>query len=138
MPEGRAANQPLAATTFKPPIGSLLPGARVSLAVIGSPARFGVLDRLGRELLQARLLLGRGGGVNARVIRRPEFRDERLEVLARVLAGARGDLRRQQVHDEAVLVGRPDGAVAPQEARPGALLPAEAEGAVEQTRARNT
>ena len=39
VPEGRAANQPLAVTTFSPPIGALFPGARVSLAVIGSPAR---------------------------------------------------------------------------------------------------
>ena len=38
VPEGRAANQPLAVTTFKPPIGALLPGALVSLAMIGSPA----------------------------------------------------------------------------------------------------
>jgi len=39
VPEGRAANQPLAVTTFKPPIGALFPGAWVSLALIGSPAR---------------------------------------------------------------------------------------------------
>ena len=38
VPEGRAANQPLAVTTFRPPMGASLPGARVSLAVIGSPA----------------------------------------------------------------------------------------------------
>ena len=53
-------------------------------------------------------------------------------MLARVLAGARGDLGGQQVHDRAVLVGGPDGAVAAQEAGPGALLAAEAERAVEQ------
>ena len=35
VPEGRAANQPLAVTTFSPPTGALLPGARVSLAAIG-------------------------------------------------------------------------------------------------------
>src|ERR1700740_1586067 len=38
VPEGRPANQPLAETTFKPPIEASLPGARVSFAVIGSPA----------------------------------------------------------------------------------------------------
>ena len=38
VPEGRAANQPLAVMTFRPPIEALLPGALVSLAVIGSPA----------------------------------------------------------------------------------------------------
>ena len=38
VPEGRAANQPLGATTLSPPIGASLPGARVSVAVMGSPA----------------------------------------------------------------------------------------------------
>ena len=38
MPDGRAANQPEAATTLSPPIGSPLPGAVVSAATIGSPA----------------------------------------------------------------------------------------------------
>jgi hypothetical protein len=38
VPEGRAANQPFSATTFRPPIGAPFPGARVSLAVTGSPA----------------------------------------------------------------------------------------------------
>ena len=38
VPDGRAANHPLAVTIFRPPIGALLPGAVVSLAVIGSPA----------------------------------------------------------------------------------------------------
>src|SRR6266478_9793388 len=37
VPDGRAANQPLAANTLSPPIGAPLPGARVSLSVIGSP-----------------------------------------------------------------------------------------------------
>ncbi len=39
MPEGRAANQPLAVITLSPPMGAPLPGARVSVPVIGSPAR---------------------------------------------------------------------------------------------------
>ena len=38
MPDGRAANQPLGATTFNPPMGALFPGAVVSRAVIRSPA----------------------------------------------------------------------------------------------------
>ena len=38
VPDGRAANQPVRATTFSPPIGAALPGALVSLAVIASPA----------------------------------------------------------------------------------------------------
>lgn len=38
VPDGRAANQPLADTTFKPPMAALLPGAFLGLARIGSPA----------------------------------------------------------------------------------------------------
>jgi hypothetical protein len=38
VPDGRAANHPPAVTTFNPPIGASLPGARVSFPVIGSPA----------------------------------------------------------------------------------------------------
>ena len=47
VPEGRAANQPLPATTFNPPIGALLAGARVSLAMIGSPAKLDSLTASG-------------------------------------------------------------------------------------------
>ena len=32
VPDGRAANQPLAVVTFSPPMGALFPGARVSFA----------------------------------------------------------------------------------------------------------
>ena len=39
MPEGRAANHASAVVTLRPPIAAPLPGASVSLAVIGSPAR---------------------------------------------------------------------------------------------------
>ena len=47
-------------------------------------------------------------------------------MLAGIFAGAGGDFGGQQVHDGAVLVGGPGGAVASQEAGPGALLAAEA------------
>ena len=50
VPDGRAANQPLAATTFRPPIGAPLPGARVSFAVIGSPARLDSFTASGDSL----------------------------------------------------------------------------------------
>ena len=38
VPDGRAANQPLAVITFSPPMGAPLPGARVRVPVMGSPA----------------------------------------------------------------------------------------------------
>ncbi len=47
VPEGRAANQPLSVKTLRPPIGAPLPGARVSLFIIGSPARLAVATASG-------------------------------------------------------------------------------------------
>ena len=38
MPDGRAANQPFSVVTLSPPRAAPLPGASVSVAVIGSPA----------------------------------------------------------------------------------------------------
>ena len=61
VPDGRAANQPLADTTFRPPMGASLPGARVSLAVIGSPASFEALTASGDELLQPAFCSGVAG-----------------------------------------------------------------------------
>src|SRR5262244_2977100 len=81
------------------------------------------LDRGRRQLLESRLLLGRGGRVDARVVRRAELRHDLFEVLAGILAGARRDLGREEIHDRAVLVGRPYRTVAAQEAGAGALLP---------------
>lgn len=52
--------------------------------------------------------------------------------LGGVAAGSGGDLRRQQRRNDAVLVGRPDAAVAPQEARTGTLFAAKAERAFAQ------
>ena len=55
-----------------------------------------------------------------------------MHALARILAGARQDLRREQVHDDSVLVGTPDRAVAAQEGRARALFAPEPERSVEQ------
>ena len=50
MPDGRAANQADSVQTFSPPIGAPLPGAEVSLAVIGSPASSVALTASGDSL----------------------------------------------------------------------------------------
>src|SRR6516162_6020627 len=89
-------------------------------------------DGLGRELFEPRLLLGCGRRIDARVVRRAQLRGQRTVVLARVLPGARRDLRGQEGHDRAVLVGGPYRAVSSEEAGPRALLAAEAEGTIEQ------
>jgi hypothetical protein len=52
-------------------------------------------------------------------------------VFARILARASRDLGRQQIHDRAVFVGRPHGAVVPEEACAGTLLTTEAARSVE-------
>ena len=52
--------------------------------------------------------------------------------LVRISAGSRHQLRGEQVHHDAVLVGRPHGAVASQERQARALLATEAERAVEE------
>jgi hypothetical protein len=71
------------------------------------------LDGLRRQFLQPGFLLGRRWSVDARVVGRAELRGQFAVVLSRILARTGGDLRCQQVHDEAVLVGRPHRAVAP-------------------------
>jgi hypothetical protein len=131
VPDGRAANQPLAVDTFSPPMAASLPGALVSLAVIGSPASVDAADRSGDSLPSFAFCSGVAGRRCACSTAR-RTRPRVPVVLAGVLAGDGGDLGGEQVHDQAVLVGRPHGAVAAQEARAGAFLAAEAERAVEQ------
>src|SRR5205807_2711160 len=92
------------------------------------------LDGLGRQLREPSLLVGRRRRVDARIARRAELLRQLLVVLAWILAGAGGDLGREQVHDRAVLVSGPHRAVVPQEARPRAFLASEAARAVEETR----
>ena len=58
-----------AATTLRPPIGASLPGAAVSIALIGSPASALWWDLLGGEPLEPVLLLRRGGDVDPAVDR---------------------------------------------------------------------
>src|SRR5690242_10441367 len=53
-------------------------------------------------------------------------------MLPRILARTSGELRCQQVHDGAVLVGRPHRAIPPQETRAGAFLAAKTVRAVEE------
>ena len=49
MPDGRAANQPCSATTFRPPIGAPLPGASVTLANrVSQAAQSAVTDASGK------------------------------------------------------------------------------------------
>ena len=111
-----------------------MPGALVSLAVIGSPARSDSFTASGREFFQLCFLLGRGGRVDARVVRSAELRRQFAVMFSGILAGARGNLRRQQVHDRPVLVGRPYGAVKTKKTRSSAFFSAETVRAIDQAR----
>src|SRR5918998_3751341 len=82
---------------------------------------------VGREPLEHVLLLRRGRHVGPPVDGLAEPLGELRVELAGVLAGRRLHLRREQARDEPILVGRPCRAVAAQERRARALLPAEAD-----------
>src|SRR4029078_7074383 len=85
-----------------------------------------------RQLAEPRLLRRGGRRVDPGVPRRAQLDGERPVVLPRIAPGPRGDLVREQGEDEAVLVGGPHPAAPPEKCRPRALLPPEAEGAVEE------
>src|SRR5262249_12320084 len=92
-----------------------------------------ILDGCRRQFFQVSLLLRCRRRVDARVVRCAEFGRQLTVMLAGVFAGAGGDFGGEEVHDRAVLVGRPHAAVSAQETRPGALLAAKTAGAVEES-----
>ena len=89
-------------------------------------------DLVRREVQQGLLLGCVRGGVEALVYRCAEFGFEGLVVFAGVLAGDRGDLRGEQIQEDAVLIGGPYGPVGAQEGGARAFFAAEAEGTGEQ------
>src|SRR5690606_39089715 len=89
-------------------------------------------DHLRREPRQPGFFFARGGGVDPLVDGGSEALLQRAIVLTRVPAGNGGDLRGEQGEENAVLVGRPDRAVAAEERSAGALLSPKADGAIEQ------
>ena len=93
-----------------------------------------LLYRVRREFRQLCFLLGRGGRVDAGVVRGSELRRQFAVVFSGILASARGNLRRQQVHDRPVLVGRPHSAVKTKKTRSSAFLSAETIRSIDQAR----
>src|SRR5262249_50644339 len=65
---------------------------------------------------------------------RAKFRLQFAEVFARVLASAGGDLGCKQIHNHAIFVCRPHGAVLPQETCPGTLLSSKTDRTVKEPR----
>ena len=112
VPDGGRANQPEAVTILSPPSDAPLPGAFDSRAVMGSPARVVASTSLGEnDLIRARAAALAGS--SSRVyVEEPSFVLEARVVDGRIASGASKDLRAEQVEQEAVLVRRPDGAVA--------------------------
>src|SRR5690606_33400184 len=111
-----------------------IPGSFTELRDYRVTSQFGRRDGIATELAEFRLLFPGGRSVDAFVDRVPELVDQFLIQLRRALAGYRADLARQQCEQYAVFVGGPHGAVFPQEARAGRLLPAERDAAVDQPR----
>src|SRR5271165_1683884 len=91
VPDGRAANQPLAVITFKPPIGAPLPGAWVRMASIFSPGV--IIERccgldVHQETVVACLLIGAPGDRPTKEVRTFRTVTRDLEVLRDWLAAA--------------------------------------------------
>src|ERR1700683_3828300 len=84
-----------------------------------------LLYRVRREFRQLRFLLGSGGRVDARVIRCSELRGQLAVMFTGALVRARGNLRRQQVQNQPVLVGRPRCAVKAKKTRSSTFFSAE-------------
>src|SRR5271165_3242483 len=91
-------------------------------------------DRFGREVCQALLLFRCGGRIDTLVVGAAKILGKLAVMLARILAGASSDFSSEQVRYDAVLVGRPYRAVAPQKCRSRALFPAKADGAIGEPR----
>ena len=133
VPEGRAANQPLAAIDLDAADRARRCPARLtSTCAIGSPAS-SLAPSASGDSAASRCFCSALAGASTRSLNgRPSAVGELVVGSAGIAAGARGDLAGEQRRDDAVLVGRPDAAVAAQERGAGALLAAEAERAVEQ------
>src|SRR5262249_39071814 len=82
---------------------------------------------LRRQALEHRLLLRRDGRIEALVKWLAELPCQLTIMLTRLASRPGGDLRRQQVGHEPVLIRGPNRAVAAQKGRPRALLAAEPE-----------
>jgi hypothetical protein len=124
---GRPCRKPAApGHDLEAPDGGIVARRLGQLGDDGLAGQVRLVDGGRREFLQPGLLCRRGRRIDARVAGRAELHCQLPVVLAGILACARRNLRRQQVHDRTVLVRRPDSAVVTQEARPGAFLASEA------------
>ena len=95
VPEGRAANHPDCVVTFRPPIGAPLPGAVVSLAMIGSPASSLAVTSSGWRWARAAFSSRCGGRVHPGVRGVAEPLNQGAVALARSFPRRCHDFRRQ-------------------------------------------
>src|SRR5579859_6311129 len=129
VPEGRAANQPPREMTLTPPIGASLPGARVRICSIGSPARSRLWTCCPSSLASLAFCAGLAGAS----IRSAKEAPSSCMSARYCSPGACRDFGRQQRRHDAVLIGRPYPSVDTAERGAGAFLPAEAELPIHQT-----
>jgi hypothetical protein len=87
-PEGRAANQPFAVTTFNPPIAAPFPGAVVSIDSIRSPANVSAVISLGNPMAVTRS----SSRWYFRVVRRSRYFFQLLKVFGLFIINRSSDL----------------------------------------------
>src|ERR1017187_167175 len=98
VPEGRAANQPDFATTFRPPMGALFPGALVNLATMGSPANSVSLTESAESFCSSRFWSGEAR-IDPGIKWTAKFRSQFTVMQAGIFSGSSGDLCGQKIHD---------------------------------------
>src|SRR5258708_37043719 len=104
---GAAEHNRFSATIFKPPMGALLPGALVSLAVIGSPARFDSFTASGVSFPNFAFCCGVAGGAVGVWEGRPDPPGRLREIFPGFFPGAAGISPARQNMYWPSLVGRP-------------------------------
>src|SRR5215467_268374 len=112
---------------LQPANGSIISRSSSQFGSNGLARQIRFPDRIGRKLLQFRLLLRCSWRIDASVVRITKLRCQFLIMLSRIFSGTGGNLGGKQIHDWAIFVRCPHSAFAAQETCSRTLLAAEAE-----------
>src|SRR5262249_4554369 len=120
---GRTRGKPAACRdNFQAADGSVISGSSRQLGSDRLSREARLLDVLAGQPFQSCLLLRRGSGVDASVVRRTESLRESVIVFGGILTSAGSHFGPQQIHDEAIFICRPNGAIATEETGPGTFF----------------
>src|SRR5215471_11352907 len=118
---------------LQPANGSIISRSSRQFGSNGLAREIRLPDRIGRELLQFRLLLLCSWRIDPSVVRITKLRCQFLIMLPRIFSGMGGNLGGKQIHDWTILVCRPYSPVSAEETCSRTLLAAEAERPVDQS-----